>query len=34
VKYAAPETQTYPLLFGGVEESCTSGCQPRNGSPW
>lgn len=34
VEYAASETQPYPLLFGGVEESCSSGCQPRDGSKW
>lgn len=34
VEYAASEAQKYPLLFGGVEESCSSGCQPRDGSKW
>lgn len=34
VKYTTSGTNTYPLLFGGVEESCSSGCQPRVGSAW
>jgi hypothetical protein len=33
VEYASSEAQS-PLLFGGVEESCSSGCQPRDGSKW
>lgn len=35
VQYASTEAQgSFPLLLGGVEASCRSGCQPRTGSAW
>jgi hypothetical protein len=34
VKYTPSGTNMFPLLFGGVEDSCNTGCQPRVGSVW
>lgn len=34
VQYAPADKLSYPLLFGGVEDACVSGCQPRDGSIW